>query len=191
MISNISSWKFSDAYRPNKDVDLRPKSLSDPLDQMSSINYQYLFGCAIKKFIRNIHKESPPVKYHLCGICTSNKNKALKTIIFHFSAIFWNWLCSKFWNHFQAKIIPWNPMFWDFLKVFHIIWKNQESCRSWLVEFWVSRHSEMSNISVNIYFCAFLSCHYGFTNYFEILNSVFFNIIPRGVARCKILTFQD
>ena len=27
---------------------LRPQSLSDPLDQMTSINYQNLFRCAIK-----------------------------------------------------------------------------------------------------------------------------------------------
>ena len=30
-------------------------------------------------------KEFPPVKYHLCWICTSNKNKALKTINLFFS----------------------------------------------------------------------------------------------------------
>ena len=41
------------------------------------------------------------------------------------------------------------------------------------------------------YFFAFLSCHYGFTYCFEILNFVFSNIIPRGVSTCKILTFQD
>ena len=38
---------------------------------------------------------------------------------------------------------------------------------------------------------AFLSCHHGFTDCFEILNFVFPNIIPRGVSTCKILTFQD
>ena len=48
--------KTFDAYRPKKDVKLRPKRLSDSLEQMSSINYQNLCGCAIKKFIRNIHK---------------------------------------------------------------------------------------------------------------------------------------
>ena len=49
--------KTFDAYRPNNDVKFRPKSLSDPLHQMSSINYHNLFGCAINKnSIRNIHK---------------------------------------------------------------------------------------------------------------------------------------
>ena len=32
-----------------QDVKLRPTSLSNPLDQMSLINYQNLFGCAINK----------------------------------------------------------------------------------------------------------------------------------------------
>ena len=37
----------------------------------------------------------------------------------------------------------------------------------------------------------FLSCHCGFTNYFEILNFVFSNIIPREISTSTILTFQD
>ena len=37
----------------------------------------------------------------------------------------------------------------------------------------------------------FLSCLCGFTNYFEISNFVFSNIIPRGASTCKILTFLD
>ena len=41
--------------RPNKNVKLRPKSLSDPVKRMSSINYQNLFGYAIDK----IHWEHP------------------------------------------------------------------------------------------------------------------------------------
>ena len=32
-------------------MNLRPKSLSNRIDQMSSKNYQYLFECAIKKII--------------------------------------------------------------------------------------------------------------------------------------------
>ena len=129
-----------------------------------------------------------PVKYHLCWICTSNKNKSLKTKNFGFSAIFCNLLWNKFWNHFQAEIIPRCPMFLDFLTVFHVVWKSQENCRSWLVGFWVSRHSKMPKISVNNFF-QFLSSHYGFTNNFEILNFVFSNITPRGVLTCKILAF--
>ena len=34
-----------------------------------------------------IQQEFPPVKYYLCCMCTSNKNKALKTIKSSFSAI--------------------------------------------------------------------------------------------------------
>ena len=59
----ISTWKLFqkllcktfDYNRPNKDVKLRLKSLSNCLDQISSINYQKLFGCAIKK----IHQQHP------------------------------------------------------------------------------------------------------------------------------------
>ena len=97
----------------------------------------------------------PPVRYHLWWICTPNKNKALKTNNFCFSAIFWNLLWRKFWNHFQAEIIPRGPMFLDFLTVFYMIWKNQESCESWLVGFWVSRHSKMQKNSVSNIFGIF------------------------------------
>ena len=97
----------------------------------------------------NAPTEFPLIKYHLCSICTSNKNKTLKTINFVFSAIFCNLLWSKFWNHFQAEIIPWSPMFLHFLTVFHMVWKRQESCESWLVRFWDIRHSKMQKISVN------------------------------------------
>ena len=45
----------------------------------------------------------------------------------------------------------------------------------------------MPKISVNNFF-SFLSCAYGFTNYFETLNFVFSNVVPRGIQTCKILT---
>ena len=45
----------------------------------------------------------------------------------------------------------------------------------------------MPKISVNNFF-SFLSCAYGFTYYFETLNFVFSNVIPRGISTCKILT---
>ena len=50
MISQLTKLlcKTCDANRPNKDVKLKPKSLSNPLDQISSLNYQNLFVCAIK-----------------------------------------------------------------------------------------------------------------------------------------------
>ena len=38
-------------------------------------------------------------------------------------------------------------------------------------------------------FFAFLSRHYGITNYFEILHFLFSNIIPGGVVTCQILLF--
>ena len=82
-------------------------------------------------------------------------NKALKTIKFFSSTIFWNLLWSKFWNIFQAEIIPWNPMFLDFLTVFYMVWKNQESFYSWLVGFWASRCSKMPKISFNNFFFVF------------------------------------
>ena len=34
----------------------------------------------------------------------------------------------------------------------------------------------------------FLSCHYGFINCFEMLNFAFFNITPRGLITCKMLS---
>ena len=82
-----------------------------------------------------------------------------------------NLLQNKFWNHFHAEIIPWSPMFLDFLTTFHMVWKNQQSFESWLVWLWVSRHLKTPKIKPTIFL--FLSCHYGFTNYFEILNFLF------------------
>ena len=75
---------------------------------------------------------------------------------FRFSAIFWEFLehllWSKFLNHFQAETIPWNPMFFDFLTIFDMVWKNQESCESSLVRFWVNRHTKMQKVSANNFF---------------------------------------
>ena len=79
-------------------------------------------------------------------------------------------------------------MFLDFLIAFLTIWKNQENCESCLVGFWSTRHSKMPKVPVNFFF-SFLSCHYGFTNYFEISNFVFLNVIPISVSICKIVTF--
>ena len=50
------------AYRPNKDVKLRPKSLSNRLEQISSIDYQNLFGCAKKN-----HQEHPQIDKSYIG----------------------------------------------------------------------------------------------------------------------------
>ena len=128
-----------------------------------------------------------PIKYHLCWICTSNKNKTLKIDNFGFSVIFCNLLRSKFWNLFQAEIIPWSPMFLDFQTVFHMVWKSQESCESRLVGFWVSRRSKMQKSSV--LFFSILSPYYGFANYFEILIFAFSSTTPRGISTCEMLLF--
>ena len=59
--------------------------------------------------------------------------------------------------------------------------------RAWLNGFWDNKHSKLQRISASNSFFAFLSHHYGFTNYFEIQN-FFSNIIPRRVSTCKILS---
>ena len=121
------------------------------------IDFIIILRCSVFFLLVTLQEEFKPVKY-LCWICTSNKNKALKTIKFSFSTISWNLLQSKFWNHFQAEIIPCSLMFLDFLTVFHMVWKNQGSCKSWLIGFWVIRHSKMPNISVNNIFFFFFFC---------------------------------
>ena len=77
---------------------------------------------------------------------------------------------SGFWNHFQADII-----------VFHKVWKNQESWEPWVVGFWVNRHTKNAKNFCKQCFLEHFSRHYGFTNYFDIPNSPFSNIIPRRV----------
>ena len=52
-----------------------------------------------------------------------------------------------------------------------MVWKNQQSIESWLAWLWVSRYLKTPKIKPTIFL--FLSCHYGFTNYFEILNFLF------------------
>ena len=69
--------------------------------------------------------------------------KASKTWLF-FSK---NLLQSKFSNYFQAEIIPWSPMFFDFLTEFHMVYKNQESCESWLVRFSVKDIQKSQKLS--------------------------------------------
>ena len=61
-------------------------------------------------------------------------------------------LQSKLNNYFQAEIIPWSPMFLDFLTEFHMVYKNQGSCESWLVRFSVRRHSKKPKIKPTIFF---------------------------------------
>ena len=70
-----------------------------------------------------------------------------------------------------------------------MIWQNQENGEPSLVGFRVSRCWKMQNISANKagVFFAFLSNHYGFTNYLEILIFFFTNFIPRVVSTCRVL----
>ena len=95
-------------------------------------------------------------------------NKTLKTINFRFSVIFCNLLWIKFWSHFQAEIIPWSPMFLDFLTVFHMVRTNQESCESWLVGFWVRKHSNTQKISVKNFLSIFELLIYCFESLFFV-----------------------
>ena len=134
-------------------------------------------------FLMTLQEEFPPIKSYLCWIYISEKINALKTIKFSFSAILWNLLRSKFWNHLQAEKIPCGPIFLDFPIVFQMVWKNQENCKSWLVGFWVIRRSKKPKFQLTIFF-AFLRHHYWITNYFEISNFIFSNIKARGVLTC-------
>ena len=49
----------------------------------------------------------------------------------------------------------------------------------------------MQKISANNFLCVFLSCHYGFNNYFETLIFAFSNIIPRGGLNLYNITFLE
>ena len=95
------------------------------------------------------------------------------------------------WKSFSGRNNSLEPsVCFDFLTVSHMVWKNQESCESWLVGFGVSRCLKMQKISANnFFFGVYDSCHYGFTNYFEILIFAFSNTIPRVVSNCKLLLF--
>ena len=52
---------------------------------------------------------------------------------------FWKIYCGAFSGRNNSLM----PTFFDFLTVFHMVWKNQENCESWLVGFWVGRRSKM------------------------------------------------
>ena len=98
-----------------------------------------------------------------------------------------NFLWSYFRNHFQVEIVPWSLLVFDFLTVFHMVWESQESWEIWLDGFWGKNAKKF--LLTFFFFFSFLSCHYGFANYFEILIFVFSNNITRGVSTCKILLF--
>ena len=56
------------------------------------MDYFNISKCSVFFLLIKLQEEFPTVKCHLCWICTSNK--ALKTIDFCFSVIFWNLLKS-------------------------------------------------------------------------------------------------
>ena len=97
-----------------------------------------------------------------------------------------NVLWSYFGNHFQTEIVPESPLFFYFLRVFHMVWKNQE-LRDWIR--WVlEAFKNAKNFLLTIFFCVFELPLW----IYELLWNTqfcFFNIIPRGVSNCKILTF--
>ena len=43
---------------------------------------------------------------------------------------------------------------------------------------------KQQNLANQSFFFSIFSCHYGFTNFFEILNFLFSNIIPEQVSTC-------
>ena len=47
---------------------------------------------------------------------------------------------------FSGRNIPCNPLFLDFLIVFYMFWKNQESWEPWLVGFWVNKNSKIQKM---------------------------------------------
>ena len=89
-----------------------------------------------------------------------------------FGCFFWKIFVDLFWKSFWGRNNSLDP---PFLTIFNMVWKNQESCESWLVEFWVIRRLKMQANFYQQFIFVFLSCHYGFTNYFEVL---FFFLIP-------------
>ena len=74
------------------------------------------------------------------------------------------------------------PVFWSCDSLPYDLEKSKElrALISWLS---VYKHSKIQKISAKNFFCVFLRCYYGFTNYFDI--SIFlFSIIPGGVPTC-------
>ena len=100
-----------------------------------------------------------------------------------------NLLRNSFWNHFQAEIISESPLFLNFILAFFFkVWNNWESWESWL-GFWISRHSKMLKLYPNKFFLFFWVVFYGFTNYFDILNHVFWCHIRRSIMPVKCFIF--
>ena len=97
---------------------------------------------------------------------------------------FWKIFVDLFWKSFWGRNNSLEP---PFLTVFNMVWKNQESCESWLVEFWVIRRLKMQ---ANFYQQFILRFWAAIMDLPITLKYFFFsNTIPRRVSTCKILLF--
>ena len=83
----------------------------------------------------------------------------------------------------EFHVFSWFPC----LQNLAIFWKTY--CRASLET--LSLENLLAIFLFFFFFFAFLSCHFGLMNCFEILNFVFSNVIPGGVSICKILTFPN
>ena len=83
----------------------------------------------------------------------------------------------------EFHVFSWFPC----LQNLAIFWKTY--CRASLET--LSLENLLAIFFFFLFFFAFLSCHFGLMNCFEILNFVFSNVIPGGVSICKILTFPN
>ena len=91
---------------------------------------------------------------------------------------FWNLTVEQVLKSFSDRNNSLKPPCLEFIIVFHIVWKNQESWEPWSDGYWSNRHSYMQKSSAKILFFTFLSLPLSIYYYFEILNFAFFNIIP-------------
>ena len=85
-------------------------------------------------------------------ICRRACEKNSSSNVMYLDVFLKNVLRSKFWNHFQAEIIPESLLFLDIVIVLHLVLQNQESWELWLDGFWGNRHSKKRKISGRIFF---------------------------------------
>ena len=79
-----------------------------------------------------------------------------------------------------------SSLFLDFLKIFYLFWKYQQSREPWLVGFWVSRCWKMQNTSANKVFLYIFEPPLWIYNIPWILNFLL-SVITRVVSTCRIL----
>ena len=110
------------------------------------------------------------------------------------------YLLAEFSLHISEYLLTKNPTNQDsqlsrffhkiwmiFLIVFHMVWKNQESGQPWLIGLADVETCRTFLPARFFFFFSFLSHHYGFTTYLEILHFLLSNVIPRVVSACRIL----